>query len=561
MLLIFVSVLLIPGSHFIEGASLGEQLTTVFRKLLIKNPSTRDICVLHDKTKNTHSWNDFLEEFTAEMFSQESGFAVTHEFSPRKCGLYLICLDALSSPAFYVYRFLEAKRWNRYAIVVFVSSIDEEDKQLYRSLAYNLGIIYSVHVKIVGNMSSVQIYDYFRNHIFLPGNVTEVRWYFEKDQLSNIMGYQFGVLLFYKIPFVMLANDGIYGPHVKLVRTFVRHVNATMKFHFSPSKNVNVTQIAHSFVYKTLSMFNILMIVPLYSESMIARSQDGYCFMVPEVLIGSFINHLLRPFMNVLWIAIGFFGIVIFLISYKFTNIFPRGIIQQIFYGDLVAGHEMMLIERFTLFSLGIIVFMLSNAYLAKLFQMVLEVEYLPHLENIEEIAATDLTIYCHTIGIALLLTQFYPNLKNQIQIISNDTIGNLKTNVLFEQCSYAQMHMVSIENFFPGTRIKRYYLLPQTVSVWDEVYTHSRLQPFGKRFEKVYNKMDEAGLLNFWMTQAKNKWRYFPHAVIKIIDEDHLFSLWKLLAGGFGASLFAFAAELIWKVATGYYKVGKHLA
>ncbi|EDS28531.1 conserved hypothetical protein [Culex quinquefasciatus] len=97
---------------------------------------------------------------------------------------------------------------------------------------------------------------------------------------------------------------------------------------------------------------------------------------------------------------------------------------------------------------------------------------------------------------------------------------------------------------------------LAATVSVWDEVYTHSRLQPFDKRFEKVYNKMDEAGLLNFWMTQAKNKWRYFPHAVIKIIDEDHLFSLWKLLAGGFGASLFAFAAELIWKVATGYYKI-----
>lgn len=228
---------------------------------------------------------------------------------------------------------------------------------------------------------------------------------------------------------------------------------------------------------------------------------------------------------------------------------FPRGIFNQLFYGSIIVEYKMYRIERVTLFALTILLFLLGEAYLAKLFQFMFNYQYEPHSKSVEDLLSSSYTIQAEEPFYRTHLEITFPQLKGQIEQTTVEAYFRTcdTAKVLVLPCHYALFLTASKENVDPNTGFLKYYVLPERVPLLTNAYTHSRVQPFSRRFTTFYAELHEAGLLEHWFEASKADWLSIAESRLDLVKFEHLFSLWKLLATGFGVAGLVFIVELMW--------------
>lgn len=495
-----------------------------------------------------------LDEFISKLPEK---FAVNQperlKNAPRQCEFYLISLDPINGTAIFnevTQSFLEALRWNRYGIFVFVAldevkKLSKHDLNFYCMLVKSLGLTNSILVS-VRNDTQAPLVVQFQYRLIILEDIKTAKSALTTDYLFNVHGHPFNVYLFNNEPFLyLISRKVIIGPHVNVFNTFAKNINATLRYSLAIYKSYDVQLLVNALTDGTASVINLFTYIRRYADVMNTYSQPGLCVMIPEKLIGSIFNHLLRPFSHELLFAIAISLIVIPIISPLFPKDFPRGILRQVFYGSLISGYAMSRVERFTIFSFTLILFLLSESYLAKLFQLMFQHQYEAHLKSFDDLISTGATIYAQSVFYQHQAIGLYPQIKNNLHLLKEAVILMEANEVLFTSCVFAEYCVNSKSNIHPTSRALKYYILPEKIPFITEAFTHSRLQPFAKRFELVYSRLQEAGFLNFWLETSNSLWLPTPASRLQVVEFEQLFSLWKLLVLGFAISWGAFVLEI----------------
>lgn len=401
-----------------------------------------------------------------------------------------------------------------------------------------------------GRVPIIVQHDYFKRHEFLFKTIGDLKEVFLKDYLRDVFGYQFNVLFFLNAPFLFITRTNqVLGVHRRTVESFAKHVNASLELRVPKDHILSSDEVSQLFWQGTVSIINSMLHDHKISEAELSFSQATLCLLIPENVIGSIVHHLLRPYTLELFIAILFSLILLPFIGLMLPKQFPRGIFNQLFYGSLIREYEMAKIERFTLFALSVILFLLCESYLAKLFQFLFNYQYEPHLESIEDLLTTNHVINTEAPFFKIHLERSYPQLQNRVHVLSEPylLLHPEPDMILGTLCHTAHSYALSRQNFHPGTGLLRHYVLPARISLFSNSYSHSRRQPFSSGFNRVHAAVHEAGLLDYWFEVDKQMWLALPQDDdVKVVKFGHLISLWKLVVAGYGIAWVVFGVEML---------------
>lgn len=381
---------------FVFGLSPGAQLAQVVLNLFANVTKTSDVCIIHD-TPN-HIWTDLLDDFVPKL---SGSFAVSRVYwsgyTQRKCDFCLILLESAWNAGHYnilVHKFLEAPFWNRYGKFVFVV-VEEERNSLsfmkrYIELTASLGISNSALVFVMkkGDIMFMIQYNFFKRQDKFFDSIENLGQILVHDPFRNVFGVRFNVLLFRNEPFLFITQKRqAFGPHLRTVQTFAKQVNATLNLKI-PQRNYtsSPTEVTKHLIDGKVSIVNAINNNAKYSDLELSFSQSGLCLLIPEKVVGSLLYHLLRPFSMELFIFIFISLLLLYLVGCIFPQLFPRGLFNQLFYGSFISEYKMFRIERITLLTLNVILFLLCESYLAKLFQFFFNQQYEPHIKSIEDL-------------------------------------------------------------------------------------------------------------------------------------------------------------------------------
>lgn len=554
--MLFALLVALPASSSAHLNSAGVNLATSVKALFPKVDLLVDvpICVLGDNP--SPSWNALLDDFLGELFTEERFMVgrITKLSDARvaKFKVYLIFLsELLDSDSFggFVHDLLLSKYWNRYGKFIFVSALERDDAEqhhlvqyLYRATVKFLGIVNSIHMSLNEENAQFMVYayDYFnRRGRFLEESKT-VENVLSRDKLKDVNGYAFLGGMYVNLPYCYINGSKIDGSDQQLMAIFAEQINGSFytKIDLSHEREF----LSNEFINKRLSILNVYKQVPYYTEVSVATSFNGFCLMIPEKIIGTIYSHLMRPFHKSVWVALGGILVACVAVGYKFRKAFPRGIVNQLFHGALITDYEMGKVERSTMFSLTVLLFLITSAYEAKLFQLLFDDEYEPHIRTVQELNHTNYDIY---VGMPEFKQYLKNHISNRLLSASNRSQDFYYNTVQFRPCSFTNAYVASNWNMNPATGKKRFYVMEENFIHMNTLFTHSRLEPFSRKFSLIHRMLIEAGIMDHLADKI------YTTAFIKsynILTYEDLISLWKLLAIGYGLAIVTFLLEAFWK-------------
>ncbi|EDS28473.1 conserved hypothetical protein [Culex quinquefasciatus] len=214
--------------------------------------------------------------------------------------------------------------------------------------------------------------------------------------------------------------------------------------------------------------------------------------------------------------------------------------------------HKLPRFQRSMFLTLSIVVFLLSEAYLAKMFSYIMNERYESHLESLEEFERTTIPLcinfeveeaYRNTI------LQISPNLHSRL-VQRNDS----KEWHDMASCSWLVFHQMAELfvnyklNHDPITLRKKLYMLPQILGWHQSQHSISRKGPFLKRFAMTYQRVNEAGLYEHWKELTNHQYIQRKWSSLTVLGWDDLLSLWYILGYGFALSVVVLLGEIVFK-------------
>ncbi|KAL1386029.1 hypothetical protein pipiens_012905, partial [Culex pipiens pipiens] len=122
---------------------------------------------------------------------------------------------------------------------------------------------------------------------------------------------------------------------------------------------------------------------------------------------------------------------------------------------------------------------------------------------------------------------------SGRVKLTPNETFTNPTSVVVFTSCVAANAFLNSVDNIDPQTGDLRIYTMAEPLSETLMGHTLSRTEPFTQRFKQVYDRLQEAGLPDFWMQIMRTYHSRKPDLVVTMLAFEELISLWWILAYG----------------------------
>lgn len=541
---ILTVVLLLVTFDASSESSIGTELASIVSKVF---GDEIEICILHDHRHPR--WHDLVNEF-----AQQLGYHLCPvvqlddlQLAERSCQFYLVYLEVnFELLGEFVDGKLQSRKWNRFGKFVFVTDQAGSRTELrsvwtfYGSLVHHLAIPNSVLLVMPFENGLVLSYNLFRRNLYFCkfsdlGNVLA------RNNLLDVKGHLFNVLL-YDITLYLhvLSPKRATGPFWHLVRVFTNHINASLRVAAVPKRpnhKLFFTEVPVSIVF---NYYQTLL------EFVSGHGMQTYCLTVPEHRLGSFFNNLLYPFTTELWLFILFICIVSAAVCTIFPRVYPRNILTQLLYGVVIRDHDLTQVERFSLHLLIVILFILTESYQAKMIQFMVENKYEAHVSSMDEFLASDAVIHTYSTMYKTFLLLQFPQLLNSGKVIltPNETFTNQTSVVIFTSCVAANAFVNSVDNIDPQTGDIRIYTVVEPLSETLLGHTLSRTEPFTQRFKQVYDRLQEAGLPDFWMQIMRTYHSRKPDLVVTMLAFEELISLWWILAYGWGSAGVALLGE-----------------
>ncbi|EDS28463.1 conserved hypothetical protein [Culex quinquefasciatus] len=129
-------------------------------------------------------------------------------------------------------------------------------------------------------------------------------------------------------------------------------------------------------------------------------------------------------------------------------------------------------------------------------------------------------------------------------EFLASDAV--IHTVVVYTSCVAANAFVNSVDNIDPRTGNLRIYTMAEPLSETLMGHTLSRTEPFTQRFKQVYDRLQEAGLPDFWMQIMRTFHSRNPDLVVTMLGFEELISLWWILAYGWGSAGLALLGEYL---------------
>lgn len=442
-------------------------------------------------------------------------------------------------------------QWNRFAKIILViqsfqSSLPQDILLLHKLTVSKLGLTRSVLLSIHGNSLSVYYYNQFTNELVRKNDCSWIARFLNDNHLRDVGGYRFAVAKRDIFSYIMLepGDNYCFGPMAEVVSTFCKHINATLAWRPLVVTNSVEKVYIQWFNQKSLSMAPYFFVT--LQDHIYPHNFDGLCLLLPEKTIDSYFKHLGKPFTISAWISILVTATVIQLLNLRFRRTFRRSILAAVFFGTSNSVGQ-TLFERMLLLTLSILLFILMEAYQAKMISFILTNKYEPHMRTVEQFLQSPLPICTHSELVVSFLGTYSQDLARKTVLEAEQP--TLQTNCsYFTLCETAYRYVhENTENFDSETQLRRFYVLEEYV-LWN-VRTSSldRLEPFAERFREINDRLFDGGLWQHWREPFLKQMELPAEMEGDVVSFRDLTMLWWLLVFGLLVSFVVLIVEKVY--------------
>lgn len=366
-------------------------------------------------------------------------------------------------------------------------------------------------------------------------------------------------------PYTMKLGEKLTGLDIEVCRVVFDHAGIRYRFVERPPITSPDYAKYRSSVLKYLETERIeLMVSSLgfkspFGVELRVFDKKGFCLILPRNLQRNIIYHLVHPFEYNVWLLIVTILLLDLLLIRFFSQAFPHNLVMILLFGDSCADHQQTRPTRYYCFSCTVLLFLLSEAYLAKAIIYMTVTRYTPDMKTLAEVITSEIQFKVPPGGKQPLDRQNYVHdrlWQQSFEVpgfrydMADDRYGYMAS------CRYGEYLIerhVRQEILDLGHRAakRRFYLLDEMVDWEFRFYVAANHFTFYRRMELAVNWLYEAGLWDRWVTMFRYDWGYggFNH---HLWDEDDILALedimaiWYLMAIGFGVASVVFLLEKI---------------
>uniref|UniRef100_A0A182PCE9 Ionotropic glutamate receptor L-glutamate and glycine-binding domain-containing protein n=1 Tax=Anopheles epiroticus TaxID=199890 RepID=A0A182PCE9_9DIPT len=453
-------------------------------------------------------------------------------------------------------------QWSSKAVHIFVwqdaKPLENESQLAGSLLSFGIIRVLLVHVNTRMLSTSIRFPILFERRTIAVESAAALQLLAQFNQLANVHGYQHNTLYYVLIPYLYRYEGVFGGPDYKFLQTVLERQNATHKWFFHHSDDARFNTSDLNLVdgkqlearRATFSVNRLLQTDASRMEKLYLNTFDGMCVLVPRKLLETFILKLWQPFSQYLWytvIAIVLAGI---LGNLAMPRLFAVNYILAILFGSKSVDYRLKAFDRTILSTLDLLLFLLKEAYTAKIITYMIQTRYEAELETLAQLALS---------GPPLLLSPGdYERLNETLRTISGLQIklrqdfSALNTNWrdYFRRefahvipCSYGRA-LVSSHAMHEADAPK-FYLLREKLLIQPEAFSFPLNSPFIGRMRFFVACLWESGIYGSWLSDD-----YYAKDRTPTLDEvlkfENLASLFYVLLVGFAVALVAFGIELI---------------
>uniref|UniRef100_A0A182QDP7 Ionotropic glutamate receptor L-glutamate and glycine-binding domain-containing protein n=1 Tax=Anopheles farauti TaxID=69004 RepID=A0A182QDP7_9DIPT len=379
---------------------------------------------------------------------------------------------------------------------------------------------------------------------------------FEFNQVANLHGFRYQTLYYTLVPY-LYRYDGVFGgSDYRFLETVLAHQNATHQwiYHVSTDSTLNSSDL-HYVDRKLLrakrvafSLNRLLLSDANDTVKLYLNTFDGTCVLVPRKPLQTFILKLWEPFSQHLWYTVLAILMAAILGNLVAPRLFAVNYILAVLFGSKLVDYRLRAFDRAVLSVLDVLVFLLKEAYTAKIITYMIQTKYEPELETLEQLASS---------GLALKVSPGdYPSIRERVQYLPHlrtiirDDYSSFNTSwreyfhpsfAHVVPCSYGRALVISDEMHEPDA--PQYYLLHEKLRILPEAFTFLKRNPLVGRLRFFVRSLSETGIYGSWFRQdhyAQDR----TLALDEILRFENLASLFYVLLVGYAAAIAVFAIE-----------------
>uniref|UniRef100_A0A182KGV8 Uncharacterized protein n=1 Tax=Anopheles christyi TaxID=43041 RepID=A0A182KGV8_9DIPT len=368
---------------------------------------------------------------------------------------------------------------------------------------------------------------------------------FHFNQVANVHRYPHNTLYYVLIPY-LYRYDGVFGgPDYKFLQTVLERQNATHSWFFHHSDDARFNTSDLSLVDRkqlearraTFSLNRLLQADASKMEQLYLNTFDGMCVLVPRKVLQTFILKLWQPFSQYLWYTVIAIVLAAIVGNLTMPRLFAVNYILALLFGSKCVDYRLKAFDRTILSTLDVLLFLLKEAYTAKIITYMIQTRYETELDTLAQLALN---------GPPLLLTPGdYERLSESLRtigglrIVLRQDFSSLTTSwrdyfrPAFAHaipCSYGRALVGS--HSMHESDAPKFYLLREKLLIQPEAYSFPLNSPFVGRFRYFVECLWESGIFGSWLSDD-----YYTQDRTPTLDEvlkfENLASLFYVLLVG----------------------------
>uniref|UniRef100_A0A182IPB5 Ionotropic glutamate receptor L-glutamate and glycine-binding domain-containing protein n=1 Tax=Anopheles atroparvus TaxID=41427 RepID=A0A182IPB5_ANOAO len=383
------------------------------------------------------------------------------------------------------------------------------------------------------------------------------RWLQRFDQLADLHGFQYRTLYHTLIPHLYRYEGVFGGPDYRFLQIVLERQNATHQwiYHRSTDAQLNSTDLQYvdrRFLERGHVSFSLNRLMGDRAdtlEKLYLNTFDGTCVLVPRRKLQTFILRLWQPFSQELWYAVLAIALLTVAGNLTLPRLFAVNYLLVLLFGLAVLEYRLAALDRTILLVLDVLLFLLREAYTAKIITYMIELQFEPELQTMADLGR---------VGPPLLLAPGdYEALAGTLTIIEprprvvlREDFSSFHTTwqeyfrggfAHTVPCSYGQALVASDEMNAPGA--PQFYLLRERLALHPEAFTFPRRSPFREKMRFFAASLLEAGIYGSWL-KGDHYARDHTPTLDEILHFENLASLFYVLLVGYAVSVGVFLAE-----------------
>ncbi|KFB38284.1 hypothetical protein ZHAS_00005616 [Anopheles sinensis] len=375
-------------------------------------------------------------------------------------------------------------------------------------------------------------------------NSSSVGRYFP-DKLNDVFGYRFYMIGSFEFPYLIYLErkDSVAGLMVEAIRHLVkRKLNGTLEV--LTTTKVPSDRSEHDVIF-ALTRFP-----RHFSHDFTLLERGGRCLLCPFRTERDFMSHLLKPFSVGIWIVLGTTFVVCRLLNRLFPASFQRDLIEMVFFGSGGYPHRKTFPTRIVSFGVVLLVFFLSEAYIAKIVSLMSVAKYYERPETVQELNQSKLLIanpFSDSQQLAENLPGKVLSKKRAKELYQQKKYKMFGDYCTVEQCFMAMLFAMDVV----GEHGFRQYVMRELVE--EKVFTLqlARHSPFYETFVRYLLLYFESGMWMFRVDGLRDELNEMIQIEVVqfervIFHFDDLFCIWVLIMVGWWISLVCFIGEVL---------------